>query len=89
MTLAGNRRFKKADFVAPRSRARVDAVECKWSPAQFDPSPLKVFRKYYPKRANYLICPLSVPGYVKKADDLDVYVCHPGGWLEQVTRFKK
>jgi uncharacterized protein len=79
---------REVDFVIPHGRDRVDAIECKWNPAQFDPSALKVFRKYYPKGTNYLICPLSVPRYMKKVSDLDVHACHPGGWLEQMGRRK-
>lgn len=71
---------REIDFVIPRSRDRVDAIECKWNPGQFDPAPLKLFRSYYPRGANFLISPIGRPGYYKKAAGLEVYVCSPEGW---------
>ena len=79
---------REVDFVVPRSRGAVDTVECKWNPNQFDPSAMKVLRKYYPGGTNYVICPLSVQGYRKKVSGLDVYVCHPAGWLEHKSKRK-
>jgi hypothetical protein len=77
---------REVDFVVARSRDSVDAVECKWNQEQFDPAGLKLFRALYPKGDNYLICPLSTPGYPKNISGMDVYVCNPAGWQE---KFKK
>lgn len=68
---------REIDFVLPRERDRVDAVECKWDPARFDPTALKVFRGIHPRGANYLVCPLSGPGYEKEFRRLKVRVCPP------------
>jgi len=77
---------REVDFVIARSRDTVDAIECKWNQEQFDPASLKLFRALYPKGNNYLICPLSAPGYLKKIAGMDIYVCNPAGWQE---KFKK
>ena len=73
---------REIDFVVPRARDRVDAIECKWDPAAFDPGPLKLFRSYYPRGANYLVSPLGIAGYAKKGAGLEVYVCNPDGWRQ-------
>jgi len=56
---------REIDFVIARDRETIDAIECKWDQGQFDPDPLKVFRSYYPRGENYLVCPVSTPPYVK------------------------
>ncbi len=68
---AGN----EVDFVRPRGRDAVDAYECKWSAAEFEPAALKVFREYYPKGNNYLLTPLTGRAYVKKVQSLELTVC--------------
>ena len=77
---------REVDFVIPRSRNEVDAIECKWNADQFDPTALKVFRGYYPRGKNYLFSPLSVAGYPKKAGGLEIYVCSPEGWEKKQAR---
>lgn len=67
------------DFVLPRSRDAMDAIECKWNPAAFDASALKVFRSYYPNGRNYLVSPMEAPAYVKRFGELQVTLCEPGG----------
>lgn len=71
---------REIDFVIARNREEIDAIECKWNPEQFDPIAIKLFRSYYPCGNNYLLSPLTVPGYAKKVSDLDIYVCNPDGW---------
>ncbi|MBI5409816.1 MAG: ATP-binding protein [Nitrospirae bacterium] len=77
---------REIDFVIIRDRDNVDAVECKWDSSSFDPAAIQTFRLYYPKGNNYLICPLSTPGFFKKAAGIEVFICNPDGWL---TRVKK
>jgi len=74
---------REIDFVVPRTRDRVDAIECKWDPASFEPAPLKLFRSYYPRGTNYLVSPLGTGGYAKKVAGLEVYVCNPDGWRQR------
>lgn len=52
---------RELDFVIPRSRDAVDVFECKWSPEEFSPDALKIFRSAYPKGENYLLCPVTTP----------------------------
>ena len=40
---------REIDFVLVKNRNRVDAIECKWNPQDFDSAALKIFRSYYPK----------------------------------------
>lgn len=71
---------REIDFVLSLNRDRVDTVECKWNPDQFDSSALKVFRSYYPNGVNYLISPISTELYRKKLGGHEVCVCNPEGW---------
>jgi predicted AAA+ superfamily ATPase len=77
---------REIDFVVPRSRDRVDVMECKWDPAHFDPAPLKIFRSYYPGGTNYLVSPIGAGGYPRKVAGLEVYVCNPDGWRQHVRK---
>jgi len=70
---------REVDFVLAHRRDEVDTIECKWDPRSFDSTALRVFRGYYPKGNNYLVCPSSVPPYLKQAGDLEVKVCDPAG----------
>lgn len=79
---------REIDFVIVRNREEIDAIECKWDPMQFDPTAIKLFRSYYPHGNNYLISPMSIPGYLKKVSGLDIYICNPEGWLNQVRKYR-
>ena len=70
---------REVDFALPRSRDRVDAVECKWSPEQFDPSGLAAFRASHPIGSNALVCPSADRPYRKRVKGMDVQVCDPAG----------
>jgi len=48
---------REIDFVVPRSRGAVDALECKWNLDAFEPRSLRAFRENYPAGRNYLIAP--------------------------------
>ncbi|MCB9757904.1 MAG: hypothetical protein H6753_05740 [Candidatus Omnitrophica bacterium] len=63
-------------FLAQK-RDQIDTVECKWNSLDFDPAALKVFRSYYPKGNNYLVCPLMDKPYVKRYGSLIVTICAP------------
>ncbi len=71
---------REVDFVIPRGRDEVDAIECKWDPTEFDATALRLFRTYYPKGGNYVLSPISGPGYPKRAGGLEVFVSGPEGW---------
>jgi len=81
---------REIDFVIARSRDEIDLIECKWSPDHLDPGAMKVFRGYYPRGNNYLICPITVPGYLKEVSGVEVYVCNPEGLAQhRYTRLTK
>jgi predicted AAA+ superfamily ATPase len=67
---------REVDFILPRSRDEVDAIECKWDVGSFDAASLKAFRELYPKGKNYLIVP-SEPVYQKRFGKLEVKICPP------------
>ncbi len=68
---------REVDFVAPRGRDSVDAIECKWRPAAFETRGLKGFREQYPKGNNYVVSPLNSPAYEKIMDGLKVTFASP------------
>jgi hypothetical protein len=43
------------DFVLPGGRGAVDAIECKWDAARFDPKNLRVFRSLHPSGKNFVV----------------------------------
>ena len=59
----------------------MDVFECKWSPDEFSPDALKVFRAIYPKGANFLLCPVSKP-YKKAFGSLTITVTSYPGAVE-------
>lgn len=59
---------REVDFVVPRGREAVDAVECKWKPEAFETRGLAAFRAAYPKGKNYVVCPLPGPAYERTQD---------------------
>jgi predicted AAA+ superfamily ATPase len=65
------------DFVLPRHRDEVDAIECKWNPAAFNRAALDVFRRSYPKGRNFLVSPSGVPARTKRFGPHEVRVCTP------------
>lgn len=74
---------RKVDFIVPGTEDGVDAIECEWDPDVFNPAGLKLFRNWYPEGNNYIISPISMPGYEKHIAGLDVHICNPAGWLEK------
>lgn len=70
---------REVDFVVARSRDRVDALECKWDPAQADPRALKAFRERYPRGENFIVSPVSAPPHKRRLGGLEVTVCSPSG----------
>ncbi len=70
---------REIDFVFTQKRDQIDAVECKWNPSEFDPAALKIFRSFYPKGKNYLVCPLVDKPYIKRYGSLAVTICAPDG----------
>jgi hypothetical protein len=77
---------REVDFVVPRARDAVDAIECKWNPEAFETRGLEAFRERYPKGNNYVLCPLSGPAYERVQDGLRVTFMSPGALRQAMTR---
>jgi len=77
---------REIDFIMVRNRNEVDTIECKWNPDQFNPDALKTFRKFYNQGNNYLVCPVSVTGYLKRVSGMDIYICNPEGLLGSLEK---
>lgn len=69
---------REVDFVVPRGREAVDAIECKWQPEAFDPRGLAAFREQYPKGKNFVVSPLNGPGYGRIQNGLKISFASPG-----------
>ncbi len=63
---------REVDFVLPRSRDLVDAIECKWNPDAFEPRSLAVFREAYPRGRNLVVSPGIPSRYTRNFRDLEV-----------------
>jgi predicted AAA+ superfamily ATPase len=63
---------REVDFVVPRGRASVDALECKWKADAFEPRGLAAFRANYPQGRNYVVSPQTTAVYTRKFAGLEV-----------------
>jgi hypothetical protein len=64
---------REIDFVVRRGR-RVDAIECKINPDQFEADALSAFRSIYPEGRNFLVCPGVATPYERRYGSLAVRV---------------
>ena len=69
---------REVDFVVPRGRDAVDAIECKWNPEAFETRGLAAFREQYPKGKNYAVSPLNGPSYERVQGGLKISIVSPG-----------
>ncbi|MSU49527.1 MAG: ATP-binding protein [Opitutus sp.] len=69
---------REVDFVIPRTRDAVDAIECKWNPGAFETRGLLAFREHYPKGRNYIVSPLNGPAYERAQAGMKITVVSPG-----------
>ena len=76
---------REVDFVVPRGRDAVDAIECKWKPDAFEARGLAAFRADYPNGRNYLVSPLNGPAYDRTVEGLKVSVVSPQELRESLT----
>lgn len=68
---------REIDFVVPRGRDTVDAIECKWRPDELATRGLLAFRAMYPKGRNFVVAPIEGRSYQRRQDDLDLSVVSP------------
>src|ERR1035437_7851931 len=76
---------REVDFVVPRSRDAVDAIECKWKPEAFETRGLRAFREQYPKGKNYVVSPLNGPAYDRVRDGLKISIVSPAELRQAMT----
>jgi hypothetical protein len=57
---------REVDFVVPRGREAVDAIECKWTADSFEPRGLAAFRESYPAGRNLVVSPDVREGYSRR-----------------------
>jgi predicted AAA+ superfamily ATPase len=69
---------REVDFVVPRGRDAVDAIECKWNPEAFETRGLRAFRENYPRGRNYVVSPVAPLAYARIQDGFKVEFCPPG-----------
>jgi uncharacterized protein len=69
---------REVDFVVPRGRDTIDAIECKWNPQAFETRGLVAFREQYPKGKNFVVSPLTSPSYERVQDGLKFLIVSPG-----------
>jgi predicted AAA+ superfamily ATPase len=63
---------REVDFVIPRGRAAVDAIECQWNAQAFEPRGLAAFRSNYPRGRNYVVSPQTTVAYRRTISGLPV-----------------
>ena len=73
------------DFVVPRGRDAVDAIECKWKSEAFETRGLGAFREQYSQGKNYVVSPLSGPAYERVQAGLKIAFVSPGELRQAVA----
>ncbi|HEY2952746.1 MAG TPA: DUF4143 domain-containing protein [Verrucomicrobiae bacterium] len=68
---------REVDFVVPRGRDTVDAIECKWKPDAFETRNLAAFRALYSRGRNFVVSPLHGPGYERRMGGFKVEFVRP------------
>ncbi len=68
---------REVDFVVPRRRDVVDAIECKWRADAFETRGLRAFRAIYPKGQNYVVSPIEGGSYSRTVDTFHVAFVSP------------
>jgi predicted AAA+ superfamily ATPase len=76
---------REVDFIVPRGRDAIDAIECKWKPEAFETRGLGAFREQYPRGKNYVLCPLSGPAYERAQDGLKFAFVSPEELRQAMT----
>ena len=67
----------EVDFVLPRRRDKVDAIECKWRADKFETRGLRAFRAIYPQGKNFVVAPIEGAPYARAVDRLQVSFVSP------------
>lgn len=67
-----NKRGLEVDFIIPRKGKHAEAIECKWSLADFNPAGLLAFRKLHPNGENFVVLPKVERPFIKSYADIQV-----------------
>ncbi|MFM8420962.1 MAG: ATP-binding protein [Verrucomicrobiota bacterium] len=70
----------EVDFVVPRGRDAVDAIECKWNADAWDPGHLRVFRALHPQGRNWVVSPNVTAPLDRDVGGLNVTFSGLEGW---------
>lgn len=62
----------EVDFILPRGRGVVDAVECRWDAGGFESKNLQVFRAQHPAGKNIVVCSNVTEPFTQRAAGLEV-----------------
>ncbi len=73
-----DKQMREVDFVVPRGRDAVDAIECKWKAEAFESRGLAAFREWYPRGKNYIVSPLSGPAFERTQAGCHLVFVSPG-----------
>lgn len=76
----------EVDFVVPRGRDAVDAIECKWRPQEFETRGLAAFRSSYGKGRNYVVGPIEGRSYQRVQDGLELTILGPEELRRRLAR---
>jgi predicted AAA+ superfamily ATPase len=60
------------DFVVPKGRGQVTAIECKWDATRFDPKNLRIFRELYPEGQNLVVATNVQKPYTREVNGLNL-----------------
>jgi hypothetical protein len=63
---------REIDFIVPRARDRVDAIECKWNADRFDARSLLAFRAIYRGGKNYVLSPQTTVDYTRRMSGMEI-----------------
>jgi predicted AAA+ superfamily ATPase len=80
-----DKRGHEVDFVLAHRRQAPLAIECKWSASEFDPSPLKAFRKQYPQGENLVVAHDVERSFSRTYSDISVRFVSVQGLIAELT----
>ncbi len=72
-----DKQHREVDFVVPRNRQTIDAIECKWNPATFETRGLHAFREKYPQGKNYVVSPRQGPALEREQSGFKLLFVSP------------
>jgi len=67
-----DKQHHEIDFILQRSSHQIEAIECKWSADQFEPSNLKIFRSLHPLGENFVVASDVDGSYRKDYQNMQV-----------------